>query len=194
MSVITMSIRTSLCGGDIPDYGSQSLSWDWCVKAHRLAKRLGSAEVWSNFRSTRNRAVGALRRSKEQYFDSLLRKLSSVKQFWSAFHSIFGSIAILHPCSLMAQWMPYLQPRRLLYSMLTLHPSSLYPLSPQLHLICRAMYLISGVYEPGCSAAKWDLVLHRAQTEFQPRWSKGCASSICAPLAAHFNWSLDEGS
>ena len=57
-------------------------------RARRRANQSNSPELWRDYRHLRNAAVSAVRRSKEEFFASIAKKIKSPRDFWKAYHSL----------------------------------------------------------------------------------------------------------
>lgn len=101
--------------------------------AHKKAKKLDSADIWGAFRSLRNKAVAALRRSKQVHFQEIWRNSGQLTIPFQVCTTVF------HLPSLMDLWKPHPLWLKSFSSILILFPVSPLPLSLRtwlLRLLC----------------------------------------------------------
>ena len=58
------------------------------LKLFKVAKRSNTEQAWSRYNKVRNRVSSALRAAKSAFFKSLSTKLSSPRDFWSAYYKL----------------------------------------------------------------------------------------------------------
>lgn len=164
-----------------------------------LAKRLGTKDAWNVYRSKRNQAVSALRRTKREYFASLSRNVRDLKQFWSAYHSITRDYKRVPPTLFkgpMSATSPVAKATLLndhFVSCFT--PANVHPPRP-----AEANDDPSTLSDLQCSGMEVSKIISALRSDIASgpdgisiKMLKDCATSICSPLATLFNKSLDVG-